>query len=218
MKYKWDIMGEEKSKSGNPDPANFAIDEILEEVQREEILEKEELEEAKLRSIFDMETARLDFSKRRATDVKNNARVIFPRNAGNLENEAILEMLRLELMGAYRGYINEFCNERGEQKSNLSRNQLEGLKSLKKRMKEGEIVILPTDKSGNFCVMSRETFLRAGLVHTKKDTEVEIEDIKSAQTELNGAVSMMLKIFRVGKSWDHQSRIRESMLGGLIQK
>ena len=46
-------------------------------------------------------------------------------------------------------------------RSNLTRNDIRGLKSLKKRVKEGEIIILPTDKTGLFTGMSRDTYLEA---------------------------------------------------------
>ena len=39
------------------------------------------------------------------------------------------------------------------------------------------------------------------------------DKLKESQKELNGHVSMMLKIFKVGDRWEHSDRIRESMLG-----
>ena len=80
-------------------------------------------------------------------------------------------------------------------------------------MKEGEIVIVPTDKSGKFAVMSRRAYEEAGLAHVKNDVVVGWPDLKEAQTKLNGHIAMLIKVFRVGKSWEHQDRIRESMIG-----
>ena len=37
--------------------------------------------------------------------------------------------------------------------------------------------------------------------------------VKDSQKELNGHVSMILKIFKVGKYWDHSQRIRETTMG-----
>ena len=94
----------------------------------------------------------------------------------------------------------------------------EGLESVKKRRKSGELVILPTDKSGRFCVMTLETYLKAGLVHTTKDREVSVSEIKSNQSELNGHVSMILKIFRVagkrGQEDDQQQPDSVSLVYG----
>ena len=58
--------------------------------------------------------------------------------------------------------------------------QLKGLKSLKKRVKEGQIVICKTDKSGKFGVASLEAYKQMGEVHTRGDEEIGIDrDIKS---------------------------------------
>ena len=62
--------------------------------------------------------------------------------------------------------IRENCNCKGDQPSNLSKSEQEGLKSLRKRLADGDLVILPTDKSGRFAVMSTQTYMKAGQVHS----------------------------------------------------
>ena len=156
--------------------------------------------------------ATLDFGNRRTTDVKDNARVIFPR-ALDLETEASLQMLRIEAMGVFRDYMQEKCDSRGRQKSNLNTSEKRGLKSLKKRVEEGEVVVMTTDKTSNFAVLGRERYIEAGLSHTGGDRVVTWEDMKSAQREVNGHISMLIKVFKIGKNWSHGERIRESMLG-----
>ena len=49
------------------------------------------------------------------------------------------------------------------------------------------------------------------------DQEVGIEERKSNQRVLNGTVSMMLKIFKVGKDSKHEGRWRESMLSNSLE-
>ena len=61
-------------------------------------------------------------------------------------------------------------------------------------MREGDIIVLPTDKSGRFAIMSFQTYLEAGAVHTDGDIEVGEEELKQNQSRLNGSVSMLLKI------------------------
>ena len=80
-------------------------------------------------------------------------------------------------------------------------------------MKDGELVVIPTDKSGNLAIMSQDTYKRAGMKHTMEDMEVTWEQIKDSQRELNGHVSMIIKIFKIGSYWKHELRIRESMMG-----
>ena len=97
-----------------------------------------------------------------------------------------------------RDWVKKNCNCKGEQKSNLSREEQAGLKSVRKRIADGELVLLPTDKSGRFAVMSMETYVKAGMVHVKDDIEVGVMEKQANQSRINGAVSMMLKVFRAG--------------------
>ena len=231
LKYKWDSMSDDKDDpngkhSGNAevmsDPSIIARRVLFEALFTKEELDDMEAEaedemnmrEAQMRATFDLTSGNLNMRKRRATDVKMNSRVVLPRKMRGFEEEAKLEMLRQELRGVYNRYMSEKCGPRGMQKSNLSMREIKGLKSLRKRVKEGEIVILPTDKTGLFTVMSRDTYLECGLSHTKGDIEVGWEELKLAQSEINGHTSMMIKIFKIGEAWEHTHRIRESMLGG----
>ena len=211
LKYKWDVMGEEKGKQ-RQSLSDIAIDCVIGEEGKQESEEYASLLEAKCRMIFDHETATLDFGNRRATDVKNNARVIFPRTQ-DFQKEANLQMLRIEAMGVFRDYVKGNCDTRGRQKSNLSTSEQRGLKSLKKRVEEGQIVVMTTDKTGSFAVLGRERYLEAGLSHAQGDTEVGWGEIQTAQREVNGHISMLIKIFKIGKNWTHEGRIRETMIG-----
>ena len=210
MKYRWQMMNEEKSKEEDWEKA---IDAVIEEDQRVELKEHEELEEAKMKMVHNQEEGWIDLSKRKATDVKGNSSVRFPRKAGNFEMEARLEVLRVEAMEVYKRFMKERCMKYGKQKSNLTRGQERAMKGLKKRVEEGEIVILPTDKTGKFSVFSRECYEESGMSHTKGDIVVGWDEVKKAQREINGHVAMMIKVFKIGAAWDHTSRIRETMLG-----
>ena len=103
--------------------------------------------------------------------MENNARVIFPKTR-DFQNEAKFEVLRVEAMEVFRKYVREKYDKGGRQQSNLSASENRGLKSLRKRTKEGEIVILSTDKTGNLAVMDREGYEKAGLSHVGLDKEV----------------------------------------------
>ena len=219
MKMRWDMMGEDlKGKNDkNEDPAYKNIELFFTEEENtkinEEIEEEQRLEDAKTRMIFDHIGLKMDLSNRITTDLKGNARVVFPRKSRGFDVEAKLETFRVEVMAEFRNFLREKCDVKGTQSSNLSKSQARGLKSLLTRVKNGEIVVTPTDKSGNFAVMSRKSYEEAGLKHVKNDVPVEWDELKRAQSELNGHVAMMAKIFEIGKAWNHQDRIRETMLG-----
>ena len=61
--------------------------------------------------------------------------------------------------------------------------------------------------------MSRRSYEEAGTKHVKNDVIVGWEELKRAQSELNGHVAMLCKVFKIGQSWNHEDRIREKMLG-----
>ena len=215
MKIKWDMMSEDGKKQPGEEEIAWRIAlgaEVCDQID-DELEEESELVEAGTRSIMDWEKKTLNLARRRATDVKRNSRVNFPRKARNLEQESALQTLRMELLALFRQYRAEKCDSKGRQEPNLTKAQGRGLRSILKRVKGGELVIIPTDKSGNLAVMSLGTYIRAGMKHTLRDRAVGWEDIKNSQRELNGHVSMMIKIFKIGSYWEHGLRIRESMMG-----
>ena len=214
MKVKWDLMKDDGKKA--PGTEDIALEVLLgSEVCRsieEEAEEEEDILDAERRTIFDWRTRTMNFGRRRATDCKGNSRVFFPRKARTVEEEMSLQTLRDMLMVTFRKYVDEKCGKEGKQCRNLSKVQEAGLKSLKKRVKEGEVMIVPTDKSGSLAVMSRTAYVESGMSHTRKDKEVRWEEIRDSQRELNGHVSMLAKIFRIGANWGHEQRIRETLM------
>ena len=87
-----------------------------------------------------------------------------------------------------------------------------GLAKLMKRVKEGDLLVLMTDKSGKMMVVSVEDYFRMGLEHIKDDTEVGQDKAKEIQRKLNGHMSMWLKMSCQGEKWNHQDRMRETCL------
>ena len=216
MKIKWDMLGDsdDKKKTGLEDVALRVLlgDEVCDNIE-EENDEEHEIQEAEAKIPFQHKEMTFNFAKRKATDMKGNSRVFFPRKARSLEEESSLETLRVELRALFKNYISKNCSKGGKQITNLTKNQVRGLKSLKKRVSEGELVIIPTDKSGNLAVLTRQSYLEAGLKHTKNDREVNWEAVKTSQKEINGHTSMLIKTFKIGHYWEHGGRIRETTMG-----
>ena len=61
------------------------------------------------------------------------------------------------------------------------------------------------------------TYEKAGLSHSKGDKAVGWGELSTAQKEVNGHVSMLIKTFQIGGSWGHRDRIRETMMGEAMQ-
>ena len=151
-----------------------------------EILErKAEIESAKTRLVFDGDTAVLDMAKMRCTDAKQNARVVLPKSM-SFNKESKVEVRRAEWNREFDKFVSENCNKDGKQTMNLDKDEIEGMKSLQKRIKDGEIVVCPTDKSGRFAVMTMESYLKAGEKHVSGDQLVDIQFVRDMQRKLNG--------------------------------
>ena len=107
----------------------------------------------------------------------------------------------------YHDFRNQFTDEKGVQENNLTPEEARGLKKLKKRVKEGELVVVKSHKSGKFAIMSMEEYKRAREVHTVNDTEVTVEFLIKNQRKINEHLSILLKTFMVGCNHSHYERI-----------
>ena len=90
----------------------------------------------------------------------------------------------------------------------MSKMHQEGLKSLKKRIKEGDILILQADKTGKFTAVDKSTYLKMGETHVKGDKVIDHDQITQIQREANGHVSMIQKFTSIGENWGHEARMR----------
>ena len=128
------------------------------------------------------------------------------------KEEAFLEVRNEGFRGIFNNHSKERCGKDGKQPLNLTPSQQLGLKSLKKRIKDHKILVVPTDKSGRFAIVTPEAYEAMGRVHTDKDWEVGPEVVADTQEILNGHVSMLLKGFGVGQNWNQTDWIRESTI------
>ena len=83
--------------------------------------------------------------------------------------------------------------------SNLSKDELMGLASLKKRISEGSLVVADTDKSKKFALLTREQYLESGLQHTVNDLEILPDNVKRIQNVVNDHVRWVKEITNIGK-------------------
>ena len=115
-------------------------------------------------------------------------------------------------MTVFAQYMGQHCNKKGEQKANLTFSQRKGLVKLRRRIKEKEIFVILTDKTGKLAVVTREIYEEMGSVHTDKDREIQCEEIRDTQRRLNGHTSSWIKISGMGENWNHTERIRETCI------
>ena len=104
----------------------------------------------------------------------------------------------------------EACLRAGGPASTLTKQQRESRKSLLAREKEGELVILGTDKSGKRAVMSKELYIGTMAPHMKGDTVHPREEVVSQENKFNGAATQILRALRMGEDWSHGDRFKSA--------
>ena len=103
-------------------------------------------------------------------------------------------------------------NKGNQKSSNVTKRHVNATKKLKQRVDRGEAVIMPTDKSGKWSIMSLETYENMGQVHIKNDKIITNDDVKKIQRKMNQYNRMFLKVFSVGEAHGERNidRIRSA--------
>ena len=145
-------IGREEAEKLSTEDGEILDDEITPE--EEEIMEEEE---ARSRQTYDPENRVYDARKTRVTDLKENSRVTLPKPL-NAKHEAEIELRRSLYSKTYKSFMEQNCDKNGDQDSNLTEMENKGLKSIKKRIADGELLVIKTDKSSKFAIISREKY------------------------------------------------------------
>ena len=88
--------------------------------------------------------------------------------------------------------------------SNLTKKECEALKSLKKKIKEGDVVVTPTDKSSRLAIMTKEQYQEAGSVHTSEDKRIDWNTVSKLQRNVNSHVWWLAQIVGYSKNKDQK--------------
>ena len=157
----------------------------------------------------------LDLGKMKATNYKFNKRIFLPKGE-TAEREALHEVRRMSMFETFKNTIkksNDGGNKEDEKRvsSNLSKLELKGMKSLQKRVKNGELMITETDKSNRFCILKTSQYYEAGQKHVSKDQKISHEQVRAIQKVVNDHSFWLRKIFGLGVEWGHEDRIGNSM-------
>ena len=107
-------------------------------------------------------------SKLKVTALSKCPRLYPPRAVMN-EEEVRIQGQRLEVMRQCSALIKD---AEARPDSNLTEAETAGKVKLQGRIKAGEIVIFPTDKSGKLVVSTPDTYMGAARVHAARDKEV----------------------------------------------
>ena len=123
---------------------------------------------------------------------------------------ACIETRKSSHMARFNTYKEENCNKWEDQQTNLTEEEAEGLKSLQKCIKNKEIIIVKTDKSGKLAVTDKETYLEMGRKQIEGDIEIDRKEIRRREKIINSHSAMRCKFSNMGESHNHKDRIWES--------
>ena len=169
--------------------------------------------ERKSQLVYDFSEGSLDPRRLRATNYKFNRSTNLPKPC-SASVEAKHELRKSEALHVFDKTvsINPKSNSKVPyaSKSNLNPNELKGLKSLQKKVADGNLVVCELDKSAKLCVLTRDQYLAAGYEHCKDDLEVSATDVKRLQKYVNAHVEWLHEIFDTGSFWNHEDRIISS--------
>ena len=97
-----------------------------------------------------------------------------------------------------RTFLAQNCDDRGRQlESNITPNMAAGIKSLRKRIKESEIVIVESDKGKVTTVSSFESYMRQGHLHTAPDKIITLEEARQCQINNNNIARVLGNVFNI---------------------
>ena len=132
------------------------------------------------RSTYDVEKKEFNFKEARSTDLPFNTDTFMPK-ALETDDEVKFHCLKNELIKI----ANEYADNNKSALSNLNKEQKAGLRSLKKRQTNKEIVVFQTDKSGKMIVDSHENYIEGAKPHVQKDDVITSNEYNTIEERMN---------------------------------
>ena len=170
-KIKWETKAREDRKVGEEDKGEWT-----EEWEVQKLQEKE---------IFSPEENKISHSKRYCTDLPTNRRITPPAPLP-VAQSVIINNLKDKLKAVGAAYLKDSCDKDGYPlRQNLPPETRAGIKTLQKRVKEGEIAVMPTDKSGRLSVNWKENYLELMNTHVQGDSVITMEEQSKLERECN---------------------------------
>ena len=128
--------------------------------------------------VLDKETKTIDFRNLKATDLKNNKRVIIP-DVDDEDEEIRRNHVKRELKGVFVNYMKDHCDKYGNVlENNLSKTKLKAIKELNQKMDEEKMICFETDKTGHLTLDTQENFVKKMGKHIKNDDVVSMKEVR----------------------------------------
>ena len=102
-------------------------------------------------------------------------------------------------------------NEKPKTGGNLTRGEMQGRTKLIKRIKEEDLVVFPTDKSGKVALMKRASYIKMASKHIANDKDVTWEEVESIEDDANRHTMAFMRIVGLGKGLGQEDRMSEAL-------
>ena len=102
------------------------------------------------------------------------------------------------------------CNDKGEQKTNLKTNEARGLRKLRKRIKNKEILAVKTDKSGKITVIGRDLYEKLGKENCRQDRQITDCEHRQIEKRINDHTRFWTRMVKSGENHNQMDRIISS--------
>ena len=149
----------------------------------------------KVTDVIDLDNKIIDFSNIRARDLPFNKRVVMPPYADKVI-ESKIAYARQKINKIIENHENE---NKYKEYSNLSREEKEGLNTLKKKANGNQIICYITDKSGKMSVDSPENYLAAMQPHLQETKEVKQRNYNYVENIINSHMQAWCNIIKADK-------------------
>ena len=198
-KYRWEARSKEQRK-GKP---------WSEEWQAEQM---------KASKVYDAENNKMEFKKRKVSDIPTCRRITLPEPIDE-GIEIGIRATKQRMMDVIKEYKEKYCDEKGRiGNSNLTKAEKAGLNECRRNAKAGKQVFYMTDKSKMISADTPENYKKAMEKHIEGDRLVDGEEVRSLERTMNGHTIMFSRFLRIGEEWSHEKRVKAAMTtkGGMI--
>ena len=183
---------------------------LREESEKEKDFKADETEEdLKVLKTFDATKKVINFLSLKATDLKNNKRIII--TDVNDDAEAIrMNYIKTELKAVF---MKEHCDEKGDLlDNNMTMKQGKAIKDLKVKMKKEDLVCIETDKTGKFALDTKLNYMNKMQKHIEHDQIITTKDVTKIENKLNAQAEHVTNITKAGENVKgHPKRIKSNL-------
>ena len=174
--------------------------------------EEAEEEERRVTEVHNKQDGTLNLTRLRVTDLPTNREIYLPEERSN-EVEAGLQAFSAEMIEIARKYIRQNVDKAGNVKeSNMTEKQVAGLKDIETLMKDKNLIMTKTDKSGRQCVLTEDEYIQMGEQHVERDEEKTRKDVEKNEDILNCHAQQFCRLLGVCDGENCARRLKSAII------